>query len=159
MRVREWVGVLYEINMCLHDRFRSWIKPLVEKKKKRSVRHLKHMLTQFYVSAIEFSRFLLSEYFHRRCPEIHYHFCMRCAIWYHLYNLKNVKNTHVGVLILVKLQASLFHNKFYNMFSEVAALHMLSKILKNICGGYLWPARCRPATLLKINSSILGIFQ
>ena len=30
---------------------------------------------------------------------------MRCAIWYHLYNLKNVENTHGGVLILVKLQA------------------------------------------------------
>ena len=31
---------------------------------------------------------------------------VRCAIWYHLYNLKNVKNIHGGVLILVKLQAS-----------------------------------------------------
>ena len=30
---------------------------------------------------------------------------MFCAIWYHLYNLKNVKNTHGGVLLLVKLQA------------------------------------------------------
>ena len=30
---------------------------------------------------------------------------MRCAIWYHLYNLKNVKNTHGGVLLLVKSQA------------------------------------------------------
>ena len=30
---------------------------------------------------------------------------MRCAIWYHLHNSKNVKNTHGGVLILVKLQA------------------------------------------------------
>ena len=29
---------------------------------------------------------------------------VRCAIWYYLYNLKNVKNTHGGVLILVKLQ-------------------------------------------------------
>ena len=29
---------------------------------------------------------------------------MRCSIWYHLYNLKNVKNTHGGVLVLVKLQ-------------------------------------------------------
>ena len=29
-----------------------------------------------------------------------------CAIWYHLYSLKNVKNAHRGVLILVKLQAS-----------------------------------------------------
>ena len=30
---------------------------------------------------------------------------MFCAIWYHLYNLKNVKNTHGVVLLLVKLQA------------------------------------------------------
>ena len=29
---------------------------------------------------------------------------MRCAIWYNLYNLKNVKNGH-RVLLLVKLQA------------------------------------------------------
>ena len=27
------------------------------------------------------------------------------AIWYHLYNLKNPKNTNGGVLLLVKLQA------------------------------------------------------
>ena len=30
---------------------------------------------------------------------------MRWTIWYYLYNLKNVKNTQRGVLILVKLQA------------------------------------------------------
>ena len=24
-------------------------------------------------------------------------YVVRCAIWYHLYNLKNVKNTHEGV--------------------------------------------------------------
>ena len=29
---------------------------------------------------------------------------MRCAIWYHLYNLNNVKNTYGGVLLLVKLR-------------------------------------------------------
>ena len=28
-----------------------------------------------------------------------------CAIWYHLHNLKNVKNIHERVLLLVKLQA------------------------------------------------------
>ena len=28
-----------------------------------------------------------------------------CTIWYHLYNLKNVKNTHEGVILLIKLQA------------------------------------------------------
>ena len=32
-------------------------------------------------------------------------YMMRCAIWYHLQNLKNVKNTHGGMLLLVKLQA------------------------------------------------------
>ena len=30
---------------------------------------------------------------------------MCCAIWYHLYNLKSVKNTHGGVLLSVKLHA------------------------------------------------------
>ena len=33
------------------------------------------------------------------------HFVVRCEIWYYLYNLKNMKNTYGGVLILVKLQA------------------------------------------------------
>ena len=28
---------------------------------------------------------------------------MRCVIWYHLNNLKNMKSTHLGVLLLVKL--------------------------------------------------------
>ena len=32
---------------------------------------------------------------------------MRNTIWYYLKSLKKVKNTHGGVLILVKLQASL----------------------------------------------------
>ena len=30
---------------------------------------------------------------------------IRYAIWYHFYNLKNVKNTHGGVLLLAKSQA------------------------------------------------------
>ena len=38
---------------------------------------------------------------------------MRCAIWYHLYNLKNVKNTHGGVLILVNFtKLTLLHGCF-----------------------------------------------
>ena len=31
---------------------------------------------------------------------------MLCAIWYHLYDLKIVKNTHGGELILRKLQSA-----------------------------------------------------
>ena len=34
---------------------------------------------------------------------------MFCAIWYHLYNLKNVKNTHGGMSLLVQLHAYITH--------------------------------------------------
>ena len=34
---------------------------------------------------------------------------MSRAIWYHLFNLKHVKITHGGVLLLVKLQAEAFN--------------------------------------------------
>ena len=30
-----------------------------------------------------------------------------CTIWYYFYNLKNVKNTHEGVLLLVKCSSRL----------------------------------------------------
>ena len=43
---------------------------------------------------------------------------MRCTIWYLLYNLKNVKNTYRGVLILVKLQAPLKHLKWYGLSQQ-----------------------------------------
>ena len=36
-----------------------------------------------------------------------------CAIWYHFYHLKNVKNTHAGVLHLVKLQAEVWSLQLY----------------------------------------------
>ena len=43
---------------------------------------------------------------------------MRCAIWYRLYNFKNLKNTHGGVLLLLKLQAkaTLLHGCFSCFF-------------------------------------------
>ena len=31
-------------------------------------------------------------------------FVVRCTIWYHLYSVKKVKNTHEGMLLLRKLQ-------------------------------------------------------
>ena len=46
-------------------------------------------------------------------------YVVRWAIWYHLYNLKNVKNTHGGLLILVKLQATLLKLRLlYGCFSR-----------------------------------------
>ena len=49
-----------------------------------------------------------------------YTWCV-CAFWYHFYSLKNVKNTHGGVLLLVKLQdASIASNAppwgFFHVF-------------------------------------------
>ena len=48
-------------------------------------------------------------------------YVMRCAFWYYFYSLKNVKNTHGGVLLLVKLQdASIASNApplvFFHVF-------------------------------------------
>ena len=59
-----------------------------------------------------------------------------CAIWYHLYNLKNVKNANGGVLILVKLQvldcnfteANTFHERLFTIFK----LHKWYQIVKSI---------------------------
>ena len=39
-------------------------------------------------------------------------FVIFCSILYHLYNLKNMKNTHGGVLLLVKLRATILHGCF-----------------------------------------------
>ena len=47
---------------------------------------------------------------------------MRYAIWYHLHNLKNVKNAHGGVLLLVKLQA---FNCSSFLKSQIATIYIL----------------------------------
>ena len=41
-------------------------------------------------------------------------YVMRCAIWYRLYNFKNVKNTHGGVLFLVKTLLHAYFSRFLN---------------------------------------------
>ena len=66
---------------------------------------------------------------------------MRCAIYYHLHKLKNVKNTHGGVLLLVKLKAKACNSTKSNilpcMEAEILVLTKLftSFIQKKI--GYL----------------------
>ena len=53
-------------------------------------------------------------------------YVMVCAIWYHLYHLKNVKNTRGGGLFLVKLQAEAFSSKgtFTNGNKSCKASHI-----------------------------------
>ena len=50
-------------------------------------------------------------------------FVMLCAIWYNLYDLKNVKSTHAEVILLIKFQASTYNFK-------VSLLHGCFKLHK-----------------------------
>ena len=63
-------------------------------------------LTKKFTKRFEFIIILVST------PEIIH--ATLCAIWYYLYNLKNVKNTHEGVLLLVKLQTFGCFSDFLN---------------------------------------------
>ena len=67
---------------------------------------------------------------------------MFCAIWYPLYNLKNTKNIHGGMLLLVKFQAEarnftksntpmgVFHvfklYKWYQITQSISYYHLMS---------------------------------
>ena len=53
---------------------------------------------------------------------------MRCAIWYHSHNLKHVKNTDGGELLLVKLQAQAYNLTKTNTPPWV--FHMFFKLYK-----------------------------
>ena len=46
---------------------------------------------------------------------------MLCAIWYHLYNSKNVENTHEGVLLLlaILLKVTLLHVCFSRFLNSI----------------------------------------
>ena len=56
------------------------------------------------------------------------------AIWYHLYNLKNVKKTQGGMLILVKLQALLKVTRLYGCFSRFLIVQMVpNRAAYHIC--------------------------
>ena len=61
---------------------------------------------------------------------------MYCAIWYYFYNLKEVKDTHGGVLLLVKLQASVHNftknNNLPRAFSTFFKLYKWYQIAQRI---------------------------
>ena len=67
---------------------------------------------------------------------IYIKYVMCCAIWYYLYNLKIVKNTQRGVLLLVKLQTkSCSFNKsntFPWVFFTFFRLHKWSQIVQSV---------------------------
>ena len=53
---------------------------------------------------------------------------MLCAIWFHLFNLKNVKNNHGGaILLVISLKVSLLHGHF-SRFLNCANVTKLRKV-------------------------------
>ena len=60
---------------------------------------------------------------------------MRGAICYHLHNLKNVKNTHGGVSLLVKLQA--YFTKSNNLYGCFLRFSKCTNSTK-LCNVSLW---------------------
>ena len=58
---------------------------------------------------------------------------MFCAIWYHLCNLKNVKNTHGGMSLLVKLQAYITHENIRsNVNSDLSIVTIFWSLVESI---------------------------
>ena len=59
-------------------------------------------------------------------------YVMLYAIWYHLCDLKNVKNTHGGVLLLVKLQALASKGLFVRSVNDQSTwIKFLNSVLSN----------------------------
>ena len=79
---------------------------------------------------------------------------MLCAIWQHLYNLKNVKNTHGGVLLLVKFQPA--------TLLKVTLLHgCFSWVIPNLATHYCgitfhrFPTKMESVVFLRFSSDLL----
>ena len=77
---------------------------------------------------------------------------MLCAIWYHYYNLKNVKNNHGVVLLFLKLipatllKVKLLHGCFFHVFKIVQmvlnrAKHHLYELISCVNQNKEWKIR------------------
>ena len=86
---------------------------------------------------------------------------MLCVVWYHLHNLKNMKNSHGGVLLLVQLQASVSNFTKSNTppwlfftFFKLYKSYQLAQRTTFIPPDYKWSAS---ASMIKPLLSNLGI--
>ena len=73
-----------------------------KKKKKSFLHHETSIETWFKYQMTDRKKCIFVGFFLKIYGQI---YVVRCAIWYHVHNLKNVKNAHGGVLLFVKLQA------------------------------------------------------
>ena len=56
---------------------------------------------------------------------------MLCAIWHHMYNLINVKNTHGGGLVLAKLLTLQFPKNYVMLYTILNHLYNLKNVKKH----------------------------
>ena len=87
---------------------------------------------------------------------------MFCVIWYHLHHVKNVKNTHGGVLLLVNLQAFSKSNTPPWVFFTFLKLYKWYQIMQRIT--YWRQSFCKNNEKFKIEmtsvrSRILVIYE
>ena len=82
---------------------------------------------------------------------------IRCMIWYHLHNLKSVKNTHGGVLLLVKLQAEACNFTksktppwvFFTFFKLYKCYQIAQRITYKMCYRlHRLQSQCHPLSLI-----------
>ena len=90
----------YWVDESLNPLFAGWLKPV---KYDPSI-----VLCFFFVKTISLSNMGKQTFTSHLDSVKHNKYMVRCAIWYHLYSLKNVKNTHADMLVLVKLQAEAY---------------------------------------------------
>ena len=64
------------------------------------------------------------------------------AIWYHFYDLKNVKNTHGGVLFLVKLQAKTLLHGCFSHFLNLYKWYQIAQRITYCVGLYTRSLLC-----------------
>ena len=86
----------------------------------------KRKFLNLFYDSVSWYGILKSSFFYSRLV-------VRCTIWYYLYNLKNVKNTHGGLLILVKLQASFLF--LQGTFLKLTLLHGCFSYFLNCTNG------------------------
>ena len=111
----------------MRNRDFAWYLPLSKKSEKKLWRHDSNQSTQFLVQAIRQVKSIKQKFYQGNSPSslnittskngishkkmlvfsfvLYYKHVMHYVIWYHLYNLKSVKNTHGGVLLLVNFLA------------------------------------------------------
>ena len=76
-------------------------------------------------------------------PKLKFKDMMFCAIWYDLYNLKNIKNTHGGVLSLQLTKSNTPPWVFFTLFKLNKCYQIVQHTIDILfAGSHLDPSQC-----------------